>query len=228
MYKQLLFATDLSSASFNVGRKAQQIANSLEATISIAHIVEPPILYSHDFAVNDKLLKERLTQAKKMLTAFAAELGIAPALQHIAMGPIKEKIIDLANTLKADLIVVGSQGVGGYTQVLGSTAHNILNHAHCDVLTINVKALPLLEKSINESCFAQPATEHPHAFKLGYSRHDDKTLKDMAAPPPPSSKLFGSKKGVVQAAHKGPKPGLRPPSTPFGRPGDEGEEDKDA
>lgn len=46
-------------------------------------------------------------------------------------------LVDYADTIGADMIVVGSRGRGALASlVLGSTSHRVVNHARCDVLVV--------------------------------------------------------------------------------------------
>lgn len=222
MSKQFLLATDLSFIGFNIGLKAQHIAHTFEATLHIVHVIEPPVLYGYDFAANEALLKTRLHDAQKSLTIFSQELGISSNLQHLVMGMTKVKILDVARSIKAELIILGSHGVSGYTHALGSTAQSIVNTASCDVLTINVKSLSPLVKPKNESYFVHPGLESPSHFKPGYVHSLAPKLKDVAQHHE-GPKHSGSKKGIAQALR--PKPGLRPPHTPYGRPSGDKEDE---
>jgi nucleotide-binding universal stress UspA family protein len=50
---------------------------------------------------------------------------------------VDEEVIDLASEIGADLIVVGSRGVGTLSRaLLGSDSGNIVHHAHCPVLVV--------------------------------------------------------------------------------------------
>ncbi len=58
---------------------------------------------------------------------------------EIAGGHAAEAIIDVAKKWNADLIVVGSQGLGGLRRfVLGSVSHAVISHAPCSVEIVRV------------------------------------------------------------------------------------------
>lgn len=222
MYTNILFATDLSNLNLQVGVKAQAFAKMCTAKLSIVHVVEPPIVYSHDFSESAKQLEMHLEQAKSLLDGFSQELQIKPENRYLISGNTKIKIADLASELKADLIIVGSHGVGGFSEILGSTAQNIILNAGCDVLTIQAQNLPTLKES-KVSFYAQHFEEKAPHLKAGYERDNTAKLKDIANPRP-NTPQYGSQQGFKQAVSRGPKPGKRPPGTPYGR----GEREEDS
>ena len=47
------------------------------------------------------------------------------------------EIVALAEELQADLIVIGSRGLGGVRRALmGSVSDSVVRHAHCPVLVV--------------------------------------------------------------------------------------------
>src|SRR3712207_964607 len=65
----------------------------------------------------------------------AREAGNKVAQVHVRMGTPDEEIVKLAEELGADLIVVGSRGLGSLKRVLmGSVSESVLHHAHASVL----------------------------------------------------------------------------------------------
>ena len=103
----------------------------------LVHVIPPPIDYevgvipaSMDFegAAN----RYRLTIAER----FAA----APYKGHnteIRIGDPGHEIVDVAETIKADLIVMPSHGRSGITRLLiGSVAERVVRLAHCPVLVL--------------------------------------------------------------------------------------------
>jgi nucleotide-binding universal stress UspA family protein len=63
--------------------------------------------------------------------------GGAVAGAHLRMGEVDLEIVALAEELGADLIVMGSRGLGGVRRALmGSVSNSVVRHAHCPVLVV--------------------------------------------------------------------------------------------
>ncbi len=70
-----------------------------------------------------------------------ARFGISPDRVSVLFGRPAVEIHACAESLGADLIVIGSHGRHGMPQVmLGSTANAVLHGAPCDVLTVRIRA----------------------------------------------------------------------------------------
>lgn len=58
---------------------------------------------------------------------------------RVLTGDPREALVDTANEIGADLIVIGSHGRAGLAKLLmGSVASHIVTHAHCSVLVVKV------------------------------------------------------------------------------------------
>ncbi|WP_261808042.1 universal stress protein [Paenibacillus sp. N3.4] len=56
---------------------------------------------------------------------------------EVRSGSITKEILDYADEINADLIIVGSRGLSSISEfVLGSVSHNIVQHAKLPVLVI--------------------------------------------------------------------------------------------
>jgi nucleotide-binding universal stress UspA family protein len=56
---------------------------------------------------------------------------------HLRMGAVDLEIVGLAEELQADLIVMGSRGLGGVRRALmGSVSDSVVRHAHCPVTIV--------------------------------------------------------------------------------------------
>ena len=74
------------------------------------------------------------TEADKVLTALEGPHPESVKIRAVHGFPVEE----LINASKeADLVVLGSRGVGGFSRmVLGSTAGQVVQHAHCPVTIV--------------------------------------------------------------------------------------------
>jgi nucleotide-binding universal stress UspA family protein len=62
-------------------------------------------------------------------------LGGTVAQARLSEGGAAEEIVALAEELGADLIVMGSRGLGGLKRTLmGSVSDSVVRHAHCPVM----------------------------------------------------------------------------------------------
>lgn len=142
-YKHILLATDLSNETDKIADHAKAFAERTKAKLSIIHVVEhTPIVYGGgEFSVPlDINLEETLTEnAKLALAHLGKRLGISEKDQYVETGSIKIAVVNLAEKLGTDLIVVGTHARHGLEKILGSTANAILHAAKCDVLTVRTR-----------------------------------------------------------------------------------------
>lgn len=65
------------------------------------------------------------------------ELGITDFEQRLIDGPPVDVLLRVAAEVDAGTVVIGRRGIGGRPELLlGSTAHQVIEHAHCPVLVI--------------------------------------------------------------------------------------------
>lgn len=139
MYTIMLHATDLSENHFDICQKAVQIAAVFSAKLHLLHVIEPPptlqFAQGLGFAElgNPNLMKE---DAQTVMQLLGDALNIPSEQQHVEIGSIKMHVLDKAKTLKCNLIILGSHTPSVLPTFLGSTAHAVVNHALCDVLTL--------------------------------------------------------------------------------------------
>ncbi len=133
----LLLATDLMEGSHSLGLKAIKIAKQLSATLSIIHVIEIPTSahYAQALGFAD-ILAPSVKSAQAVLATLSDELGIPIERQYVKDGCTVRLIIQLADTLNVDAIIIGSHSQNAFHTLLGSTASTILHKAKCDVLTL--------------------------------------------------------------------------------------------
>jgi nucleotide-binding universal stress UspA family protein len=89
------------------------------------------------------------------------ELDIAPVAEILPEGNVRDAIIDWVDTHRADVLVVGSRGLGGALKraVLGSVSTYAIEHAACAVLVVSAPVLAKLA--------AATASEEAEASSVG-------------------------------------------------------------
>ena len=138
MYKQILFATDLTEDTDYLVEKVRNIRGLTGAKLSLIHVVEPLPGYSYAYLGIEDIEGQLIDEAKQAIEKLGGKLNVDKNDQFVEVGPTKTKILKIAETVGADLIVCGSHGRHGLSLLLGSTANAILHGAKCDVLTVRL------------------------------------------------------------------------------------------
>ena len=139
-YKKVLVALELSQETDKNLLDAAKSFMDQGAEVYFIHAVEHLINYgtayglSIDLDIESELLQESEKKMKKQLS----NLCCSKESQIIRFGPAKFMILNEAEVLECDLILVGSHGHHGVRLLLGSTANSILHGAACDVLAVRI------------------------------------------------------------------------------------------
>jgi len=139
-YRRIMLAVDLTEESNSVAERAVDLARLFAAELHIVHVIEPlSLAYGGDIPMDLSTVQDQIhEQAKSHLAEFAATLGVPPDRQHLIFGRPESEIQRTAQSVDADVIVVGSHGRHGLALLLGSTANGVLHGATCDVLAVRV------------------------------------------------------------------------------------------
>jgi nucleotide-binding universal stress UspA family protein len=140
MIRKLLVALDGSPRAAHVFHAAVELAEALGAALHLfrAVTVPPEFPPAGHVSCADELPAYLLGQAVAQLRAFAGQaphLDIAQLVLESAQ-PWRA-IIDTADRLEVDLIVVGSHGYHGVDHLLGTNAGRVANLAHRNVLVVH-------------------------------------------------------------------------------------------
>src|SRR5436190_23894053 len=138
MYKQILFASDLTEDTDYLVDKVRAMREYTGAKLSLVHVVEPLPGYSYAYLGIEDIEGQLIDEANKAIEKLAQSLGITKSDTFVEIGPTKTKILKVADEVNADLIICGSHGRHGLSLLLGSTANAILHGAKCDVLTVRL------------------------------------------------------------------------------------------
>lgn len=141
-YTHILVAVDLTEECHEVILRAQALANSNNAKLSLINVVEPMAMaFGGDVPMDLSLLQQQqFEQARERIDIFAKGYPELVAEQrHLVYGQPRQEIHRLTEEQHCDLIVVGSHGRHGLALLLGSTANDVLHGAPCDVLAVRLK-----------------------------------------------------------------------------------------
>lgn len=121
--------------------KAKEIADEFNAELYLLHAIEHLSSYgaAYGVAAGADIEEMLLENARESLRKLSLKLGVAEDRQLIKVGPAKSIILEEADRLDIDLIIVGSHGRHGIRLLLGSTANAVLHGSKCDVLAVRLK-----------------------------------------------------------------------------------------
>ena len=154
-FKRILVALDGSDNSARASRAAIELAEKLKAELIIVHAIIPPALYYHTETSPEGTVIEPPTHEKEidLYLEYAKRVGggiVEPTASEAkkrgitvkadlpqSSSSVVETIVNQAVKENADLIIVGTRGLGGFKKLLlGSVSSGVVDHAHCPVLVI--------------------------------------------------------------------------------------------
>jgi len=137
MYSHILHATDLCENHYHMCQQAVDIAKRFDAKLYLLHVIEPPatlqLAQGLGFAEFDRPVED---DAKTVLAVLGEAFNIPIDQQFIEVGSINTHVINKANELGCTLIILGKHSQTKLPAFLGNTAHEVIHHATCDVLTL--------------------------------------------------------------------------------------------
>ncbi len=143
MFKHILLATDGSASAEHAAKKAMELARIHGAHVTAAYVVDP-YPYIGIGEVNPMAFQSYMNSAQEASTkAFthiadlAAAEGVQLQVRLVENMQTARGIVDLADEVAADLIVIGSHGRSGVQKlVLGSVAGKVVALSSRPVLVI--------------------------------------------------------------------------------------------
>ena len=138
--KKILVATDGSEDAALAVRAAIDLSNKTDAELHVVHTwrnLQPATLPAVATDEYWRARKQYEQEAGELLEEQAERLRNAGAGLHLREGRPADEIATLAEELEADLVVVGSRGVGTVKRlVMGSVSEAIVHLAPCPVLVM--------------------------------------------------------------------------------------------
>jgi nucleotide-binding universal stress UspA family protein len=136
-FHRVLFATDFTPASVAAAPYAISLAEESEARLVLLHVLPMP-KESRDEAQFETSVAELIHRLYEIVPP-DVQLAIPPQVA-IEYGNPAERIIEAAKERAADVIVLGVRSAAGHlaaaTHVQRATAHDVVAHALCPVLTV--------------------------------------------------------------------------------------------
>jgi universal stress protein A len=143
--RSILLPTDFSDCSDSAIAYATHFARQVNASIICLHVIEPLVPAVGYAGITEPLpmgedMSEQLDEsAARELPKISKHkdcsgLKIEEVMTH---GDAASEIVRIAKERGVDLIVIASHGRTGWGRILfGSTAEEVVRHAHCPVLVV--------------------------------------------------------------------------------------------
>ena len=141
MYNTIIMPVDVfeMALSDKAVRHAEFLAQK-EGGIHLLHVLPGSASMTMSrFAADLRRFEEHLHQeAETRLKTMVDHFSIDPSRikMHVLMGNVRDVVNELAEELKADVVVIGSRNPSISTHLLGSNASSVVRHAHIPVLVV--------------------------------------------------------------------------------------------
>jgi nucleotide-binding universal stress UspA family protein len=145
VFTRIVVGTDGSDTAGEAVDQAVDLAKLTGATLGIVSAFQPvpkrriqgeqegaPADIAHEFGP-----REDVNLVLDAAAAKARAAGVGDVTTHPVEGDPAEAILNVAEEIKADLIVVGNKGMTGARRyLLGSVPNNVSHHAPCSVIIV--------------------------------------------------------------------------------------------
>jgi nucleotide-binding universal stress UspA family protein len=140
----ILVALDGSQRSPGVLARAMAVARTQTAQLVLMRAVGIPADLAQDLwkESDEPLLSVLQHRAEEYLAD--CESSVPAEMRggtRVVVGAPWQAICGMAESLGADLLVIGSHGYSGIDRLLGTTAGKVVNHAPCSVLVVRDAAV---------------------------------------------------------------------------------------
>lgn len=144
--KKILIPLDFSETSLLAFEHGTYLASLFKADITLLHVIKPNLaMYSMETMQMPidmiKYEEDNTTkQLKKLAEKIRREYPVKVDTMH-KVGFVCSTIVSVADQSNADLIIMGTHGVSGFTErFIGSNAYKVVNESNCPVLTVQTHA----------------------------------------------------------------------------------------
>lgn len=145
MLKEIVVGTDGSDLALKAARVAGEIARKFQANLTLLSVFDLSNMVAPYEGGPDtvpymetmlQMGEEMQDNVQRRTGEVLKELEVPFHVRRETGHPV-ETIVRVAEEQKADLIVLGSRGLGTFKRLrLGSVSDGVLHHAHCPVLIV--------------------------------------------------------------------------------------------
>lgn len=138
--KRILIPTDGSDPSMRAAEFAIKIAKHFNSEIVAIYVIDRVILEEvskvHERHGLEEEIRKNAERCLNYIVKLAERKGLK-ARSIVAEGQPHDQIVRYAESLKANMIIIGSKGRRGMNRILiGSVAERVIEYAPCPVLVI--------------------------------------------------------------------------------------------
>ena len=139
--RKILIPIDFSNYSLQALEYAKAIAEKFDAEIILLNVVEP-VMFIADItmgqinipSIESEMLQKSEEKMKDIVDGLKGNFKVSGIVK---LGKPDKEIIDLANSEKVDLIIIGTHGHSKVEHLLfGSTAEKVIRKSNCSVLIV--------------------------------------------------------------------------------------------
>jgi nucleotide-binding universal stress UspA family protein len=140
--KNIVVATDLSATARDAYSYAKELANFLDANLTIVHVKENLIIVSDvmiapPLSDNDAELTQELEELVAEENAVTGSKVKGELKIKVLNGDPVDVLVNISKNNDTDLIVIGTTGLSDVlTKIFGSVSVKVSNKAHCPVILV--------------------------------------------------------------------------------------------
>jgi nucleotide-binding universal stress UspA family protein len=206
---RIVFPTDFSETANKAEDHVMNLAKVMGSKLTLLHVFEASS-YGGLFGSSNGSDSEVLDEIKEKMNKKAADLAKEHGLEIdvvFGTGRIYDQIVNVAQDVGADLIVMGTHGISGFAEFFaGSNAFKVVTQSPCPVLTVQEARQSVGFKDIVLPMDSTPESRQKvvHAIELakafGSTLHIANLLSDDT---PEARRVFGIKeKQVVEVLER--------------------------
>lgn len=168
--RKILVPTDFSANARNAVDYAVQIAKNLNSKIVLFHSTHVPVISANEVVMSvnpEQLEKDSQIRLENLRNEILRDYANVEMENQTSIGFAVDEITNIVNEQKIDLVVMGTKGASGVTEMLiGSNTADVIERCKCPVLAIPA-----------ESKFK---SLHSIAFATNYSDNDFQSIYLLA------------------------------------------------